>query len=81
MITGHLGYEDEICGAQLSIRPTGLVFSLWNKNSENKETIEFHTTRLKDILQADQISYQSHSESIRNNLLPQQDTEHQKKKK
>jgi len=81
MITGHLGNESEICGAQLSIRPTGLVFSLWNKDSENKELIDSLTIRLKEILQADQITYQSHSDSIRNNLLPlQHDSDHTKKR-
>jgi len=72
MITGHLGDETEICGAQLSIRPTGLVFSVWNKNSENKETIDSLTNQLREILQADQITYQSHSDSIRNSQLPSQ---------
>jgi hypothetical protein len=65
MITGHLGFEHEICGAQLSIRPTGLVFSLWNKNSKDKKIIEILTSKLKEILQTDQITYQSHADALK----------------
>jgi translation initiation factor 4E len=66
MVMGQLGFEDEICGAQLSIRPTGLVVSVWNKNCNAKEQISFLTERLKEILQVDQISYASHANVIKN---------------
>jgi len=61
-----LGFEDEICGAQLSIRPTGLMFSVWNKNCNAKEQISFLTERLQEILQVEQLSYASHANVIKN---------------
>jgi len=85
MVTGQLGFEDEICGAQLSVRPTGLVFSVWNKNSNDEKIIDIIKLKLKEITQIsiDQISYQSHSGSIKNSAQtnPTHDPESQQKKK
>jgi len=67
MIAGRLGFEDDICGAVLSIRNWGISITIWNKDSTNIEEINQISENLKTILGIDQVRYQPHQTSLKRN--------------
>eukprot|EP01129_Flabellula_baltica_P005318 TRINITY_DN1917_c0_g1_i1.p1 TRINITY_DN1917_c0_g1~~TRINITY_DN1917_c0_g1_i1.p1 ORF type:complete len:552 (+),score=154.76 TRINITY_DN1917_c0_g1_i1:438-2093(+) len=65
LITGHLGYEDEIYSVQMSVRPYGLMISLWNADCTNEEQINDIKLLLLELLEVEEVKYYSHSSVLK----------------
>jgi len=60
LIMGDLGNDDEICGAVLSVRSWGNMFTIWNRNARNKTAIDNLGGKIKELFETDHIKYQRH---------------------
>jgi len=67
ILLGEWGLEDEICGAVLSVRSWGNVFSIWNRNARNKDKISTLGLRLKEMFEMEHVKYQRHQSKMDDN--------------
>jgi hypothetical protein len=65
MIAGGLGFEEDICGAVLSVRNWGISITIWNRDSHNHEQISQVSERLKNLMGVDYVRYQPHQTSLK----------------
>jgi translation initiation factor 4E len=65
LLINEWSLEHEICGAVLSIRPWGNMFTIWNKNAKNKTEIELIGEKLRDQFGIEDIKYQRHQNKLR----------------
>jgi len=56
LIIGELGFADQLTGAVFSIRPWGIVFSLWTGGSSEKRIAD----KVKEIFQVSNVKFQKH---------------------
>lgn len=68
MIAGGLGFEDDICGAVLSVRNWGISITIWNRDCHNQEQINQISERLKNLLGVEYVRYQPHQTSLKRNV-------------
>jgi len=69
MIAGGLGFEEDICGAVLSVRNWGISITVWNSDSTNVEQIREVSDKLKILLKLDRLYYQPHQASLKRNVV------------
>lgn len=67
LMIGDIGDEQDICGAVLSIRSWGFMYTVWNKNSQDKNQIEQVSKKLADILNNPKVKYESHKDALKRN--------------
>jgi len=64
MIAGGLGFDEDLCGAVLSIRTWGISITIWNKDSTNVHQITDVSEKLKALLGIEQVRYQPHQTAL-----------------
>lgn len=67
LLLGEFGYDSEINGAVLAVRPWGSTFSIWNRNANDREVVEAVSHKLKEVLGVEYVKYQRHQFSMRRN--------------
>jgi translation initiation factor 4E len=65
LLINEWALENEICGAALSIRPWGNMFTIWNKNAKSKTEIELIGEKLREQFELEDIKYQRHQTKLR----------------
>lgn len=65
LLINEWALENEICGAVLSIRPWGNMFTIWNKNAKHTNEIELIGAKLREHFGLDDIKYQRHQTKLR----------------
>jgi len=66
-LIGELGNDAEINGAVLSVRSWGCMFSVWNRNANDKQLVENVSEKLKEIFDVPSIKYQRHQVRVKRN--------------
>lgn len=67
LLTGEWGVESEINGVVLQARPWGNMFSIWNRNANDKQLIDVVGSKLRELFKVDHVKYQRHQATIRKN--------------
>jgi len=67
LLMGEWGVESEINGVVLQARPWGNMFSIWNRNANDKQLIDTVGTKLRELFKVDHVKYQRHQATIRKN--------------
>jgi translation initiation factor 4E len=69
LLTGEWGVESEINGVVLQARPWGNMFSIWNRNANDKQLIDTVGIKLQELFKVDHVKYQRHQATIRKNQV------------
>lgn len=69
LLTGEWGVESEINGVLLQARPWGNMFSIWNRNANDKQLIDVVGSKLRELFKVDHVKYQRHQATIRKNQV------------
>jgi len=69
LLTGEWGVESEINGVVLQARPWGNMFSIWNRNANDKQLIDVVGNKLQELFKVDHVKYQRHQATIRKNQV------------
>jgi len=67
MIAGGLGFEEDLCGAVLSIRSWGISITIWNRDCNNHKQVDDISDKLKVLLGIEHVRYQPHQTSLQRN--------------
>jgi translation initiation factor 4E len=67
MIAGSLGFEEDLCGAVLSIRSWGISITIWNRDCNNQKQVADISDKLKVLLGIEHVRYQPHQTSLQRN--------------
>jgi len=67
VLIGELGTDSEINGVVLSVRSWGCIFSIWNRNANNKRLVDTVTDKLKELFGVVAVKYQRHQVRVKRN--------------
>jgi len=79
VITGEIGDASELCGAVMSSRPWGTIFTVWNKDAENKLQVDSVKQKLEELFKCQDVKYVPHQAAMKKNMLrTNKDVEHRR---
>lgn len=67
LLLGEWGFESEINGAVLSVRPWGSTLCVWNRNANDRKLVDDISAKLKEQFGVAVVKYQRHQATMRRN--------------
>jgi translation initiation factor 4E len=67
LLLGEWGFQSEINGAVLSVRPWGTTLSVWNRNANDRRLVDEVSAKLKELFGVSYVKYQRHQATMRRN--------------
>jgi translation initiation factor 4E len=67
ILINELGVDSGINGAVLSVRTWGSMFSVWNRNANDKHVIESVSDKLRELFGVSAVKYQRHQVRVKRN--------------